>query len=183
MQHPHDIGAGVHTCDNWGVKFVDGRVRSGIITGRSRSIRGSGTGSKWTADSASTVGRRPTAVPVGVIGSPVVVIIVVISLPIAQIPCAVIALVLCQTKIDTACDVASVLVTCPYATLLLTSTLSRRRCGTKVDLGLPMNVCRKGARMAIEAWLFHFESMFGDAITVGLLSSLLAIGVAGARGT
>jgi hypothetical protein len=29
--------------------------------------------------------------------------------------------------------------------------------------------------MAIEARLFHLESMFGDAITVGFLSSLLAV--------
>jgi hypothetical protein len=37
--------------------------------------------------------------------------------------------------------------------------------------------------MAVEAWLFHLESMFGDTITVGLLSSLFAIRVASAGGT
>jgi len=105
-------------------------------------------------------------------------------LPIAQIPCTVIALILRQAEIDTACDVAGILVTCPYASLLLTSTLSRRRGrGAKVDLGLPVNVGREGAGMTIEAWLFHFESKFGDTITVGFLSSLFAIRVACARGT
>jgi hypothetical protein len=37
--------------------------------------------------------------------------------------------------------------------------------------------------MAVEAWLFNLKGTFVLAITVGLLSSLLAIRIAGARGT
>ena len=105
-------------------------------------------------------------------------------MPIAQVPCAVIAVVLRQAEIDTAGNVASVLVTCSRSTFLLTvATLSRRGTGTKVYLCLPVNVCRERAGMAVEAWLFNLKGTLVLAITVGLLSSLLAIRIAGARGT